>query len=107
MIEMLTHVIFALLFGYALYLGIIAIKKMYGGKFTTILPTMIGAIGLIFTMHASKLFLAFTSISMDNESLLVSFKILTIVAGYLILHSIYGIYQIGFATSGMIFKGGK
>lgn len=103
-VELIIQTIFTIIFGYALLFGVNLAKKMYGGKFTIILPSLIGVISILFIMQTLRFIFVFTPLS-TNISFSTSLQVMQIIAGFLLLNMIYQLYQIGFATSGIF--GGK
>ena len=104
-VELIIQTIFTILFGYALLFGINLAKKMYGGRFTVILPSLIGVISLLFIMQTLRFIFVFTPLA-ANTSFIFSLQLMQIIAGFLLLNMISHLYQIGFATSGIL-GGGK
>lgn len=103
-VELIIQTIFTMIYGYALLFGINLAKKMYGGRFTVILPALIGVISLMFIMQTLRFMFVFTPLA-ENVSFSISLQLIQIIAGFLLLSMIYDIYQMGFATSGIF--GGK
>ncbi len=96
---MVLHLVLMVVFAYALYLGYTTAKKMYGGRLTSVLPPFVGAIALMFFMHAFELVFSFTP-AHDAEFLHIGMQMLQLVAGLLFITGLNQLYQVGFATSG-------
>ncbi len=81
-------------------------KKLYGGRFTSLIPPLSVGIYLlliksILVFITRLLFPAFSQLS----SFLLGIQTLTIIAGLFFLTAFYQLYQISFATTG--FFGGR
>ena len=89
---------------YALYLGINAIKKTYGGKFTSIFPQFLAAVALLLLIQIVEFSFKFNPLH-ETVEFFFSIQMLQLLAGIFFMNSIYQIYKMGFATSS--FFGGK
>jgi hypothetical protein len=90
---------------YTLYLGFRVTKKLYGGKFTSVLPPLMGSFALIFLKAILEIIFE-TFVHELSESLIFTFsiQILQVVAGILLINALYQLYQVSFATAGFIEK---
>ena len=105
LIDNILDIAAILISAYSLYLGFKLTKKLYGGKFTSVLPPLIGSFALIFLKAVFEI--AFEALFQElGESLIFIFSIqmLQVVAGILLLNALYQLYQVSFATAGFIEK---
>ena len=104
-IDNIVDIVAILISIYSLYLGFKLTKKLYGGKFTSVLPPLIGSFGLIFLKAVFEIVFE-TLLPELGEGLIFVFSIqmLQIVAGILLLNALYQLYQVSFATAGFIEK---
>ena len=103
-IEILFSPLLIAFFGYCLYLGLKITKKMYGGRFTTVLPPLLGATTLLLGIQVLHFAFNFSPIH-ETDFFLILTQMLQLGAGLLLIKAVYSLYQIGFATTG--FFGGK
>jgi len=78
-------------------------KKIYGGKFTSLLPPLLAGVALLFFMQILESIFLFSQLHNEMASM-VSLQVIQLVSGILFIKSTYQFYQMGFATSG-IYKG--
>ena len=104
-IDNIVDIIAILISIYSLYLGFKLTKKLYGGKFTSVLPPLIGSFALIFLKAIFEIVFE-TLLPELSESLIFVFSIqmLQIMAGILMITALYQLYQVSFATAGFIEK---
>ena len=103
LLDNIVDIVAILISVYSLYLGFRLTKKLYGGKFTSVLPPLIGSFALIFLKAILELVFE-TLLPELGESLIFIFSIqmLQVVAGILLLNALYQLYQVSFATSGFV-----
>ena len=102
-IDNIVDIVAILISIYSLYLGFKLTKKLYGGKFTSVLPPLIGSFALIFLKAIFEMVFE-TLLPELGESLIFVFSIqmLQVVAGILLINALYQLYQVSFATAGFI-----
>lgn len=105
--EFILHVALFVLFGYLIYFSFQLTKKLYGGRFTAVLPPLIGAISILLSIQVIEAVFEFVPLMSHEAESFITFitQVLLIVSGVLFVEVIYSLYKIGFATSG--FFGGK
>ncbi|MBS3100689.1 hypothetical protein A2641_00990 [Candidatus Nomurabacteria bacterium RIFCSPHIGHO2_01_FULL_37_25] len=104
-IDNIVDIVAILISVYSLYMGFRLTKKLYGGKFTSVLPPLIASFALIFMKAIFELI--FENLLPElGESLVFIFSIqmLQIIAGILLINALYQLYQVSFATAGFIEK---
>lgn len=93
--------VFVVLYGACLFLGFKVVRMLYGGRFTLILPPMLGAISVLLLVKIFQLFAVFVSIG-ESTFFIVSVQTLYLVAGILLMSSLLMFYQISYATAGFL-----
>lgn len=103
--DLILDFILVVLFGYSFYLGFVITKKLYGGRFTSALPPLVGAVAVLFMQRLVEFIFEFIGGEEAEIEFLFGLQILQVAAGFLLIAALYKLYQAGFATSG--FFGGK
>lgn len=88
-----------------LMFGITITKTLYGGKFSSALPYLVGALFLVFLASIFHIFIFFwvpmtSSIHIINSTI----ELFTLLAGILLLSASYKLYLLKYATSGFFRK---
>jgi hypothetical protein len=103
--ELVLHVILVALFGYGLLLGFSLTKRLYGGKFTSVLPPLIASLALLLFIQILEFSFGYLTPYAETMEFVFGVQMLQILAGVFLINALYRLYQINFATSG--FFGGK
>ena len=103
-LDLLLDLTVVILLGYSLYFGFKLTKKLYGGRFTSVLPELIGVITLLFIQRLIEAIFEFLPREAGNIEFIFALQTLQIMAGVFLIRLLHQLYQTGFATSG-IFRG--
>lgn len=99
--HLILHIVPMTIFGYCLFEGYNLTQKLYGGKFTSVMPPLLGAIALLFFSQLIDLVFEFTPVA-STDAFIFSIQAFQLFSGLLFIDAIYKVYQIGFATSGFV-----
>lgn len=96
-------------FGVAAVMCYRLVKKLYGGKFTSVLPYLLMAVVLLLGMQVLHLMGEFLGIYLAESSHLYQqgIQVLQLLAGFFFISALYHLYQVRFATEGFIGGGVK
>lgn len=97
------HLVNTVLFGVLLLSGIPLSRRLFGGKFTAIIPYLFAGIALLFAQHFVLLFLGPISPEICAlQPVEYATGIMQIIAGMFFLNVLYHMYQMEYAMRGFI-----
>lgn len=94
-------------FGIAAVMTFKLVKKLYGGRFTAVLPYLLMAVMLLLGMQVLCLIGDFARTLGESALYLHGIQVLQLLAGFFLISALYQIYQVRFATEGFIGGGLK
>ena len=86
--------------GYILYLILDVSSSGYGGKYTTVLPYLLGGFAVLFTFQAVEVGYDLLLTGNPGEPFFFGLQTLQLIAGLLFVLAVYQLYQIEYATTG-------
>ncbi|HLD59688.1 MAG TPA: hypothetical protein VI912_01735 [Candidatus Bilamarchaeaceae archaeon] len=86
----------AFVFGWATFLLVALIKKLYGGKFTSVIPYLVAAVFVMFLSSFIELF----GVMINGNIISFTTQPLHIIVGILLLAAVYQLYLMNYATAG-------
>lgn len=96
----------AVVFGIAAVMCFKLVKKLYGGRFTAVLPYLLMAVVLLFGMQILDIIRDLNPV-IDTHLYLHGMQVLQLLAGFFLISALYQVYQVRFATEGFIGGGLK
>jgi len=97
------HLLNTLLFGVLLLSGMPFSRKLFGGKFTAVIPYLFAGIGLLFAQNFLLLFLGLIGPNIcEMGPVIYMTGVMQIIAGFFFLSTLYHMYQMEYALRGFI-----
>jgi len=88
------------MWGYVTWLSLGISTSGYGGKYTTVLPYLLGSFTLLFVFQTLEVGYDLLIYSTPGEAFFFGLQTLQLIAGILLVIAVYHLYQIEYATTG-------
>ena len=88
------------LWGYIMYLTLDVSSSGYGGKYTTVLPYLLGGFTVLFTFQAVEVGYDLLLTGTPGEAFFFGLQTLQLIDGLLLVLAVYQLYQIEYVTTG-------
>lgn len=88
------------MWGYVMWLTLDISTTGYGGKYTTVLPYLLGSFTLMFVFQTIEVGYDLLIQGTPGEPFFFGLQTLQLIAGILLVLAVYHLYQIEYATTG-------